>query len=88
VNLVDVVLPNLPDCWESCGACASGEVCVAEVLVEAGERIARDSPVLVLETDKTTIDIPAEQGGVVAEVCVVPGDLLKAGTLLLRLVTD
>ena len=85
---VDVVMPNLPECWESCGACASGEVVVAEVTVAVGDRVDRDAPVLVLETDKTTLDIPAGYDGVVTEVRVAPGDLLEAGMPLVRLAVD
>lgn len=78
-------LPSLPDCWESCGACAADEVAVVEVLVAVGDRIERDQTVVVIETDKTVLDIPAERAGVVSEVCVAVGDPAVSGMPLLRL---
>ena len=60
---VDLCLPGLPDCWESCGNCSDGTLTVVEILVVPGEQVAVDQPLLVLETDKTTLDIPAERAG-------------------------
>ncbi|HEY5720164.1 MAG TPA: lipoyl domain-containing protein [Gammaproteobacteria bacterium] len=85
---MELRLPELPGCWDTCGACASGEVRVGELLVAVGDRVARDQPVLVLETDKTVLDIPAERAGRVVELCVDPGAVLSAGCVLLRLAVD
>ncbi len=82
--LVDVRLPGLPDCWESCGNCSDGQLTVVEILVGPGQRIVADEPVLVLETDKTTLDIPADRAGRVVEVAVAVGDRVGEGQLLLR----
>ncbi len=82
--LVDVRLPGLPDCWESCGNCSDGELTVVEILVGPGQKIVADEPVLVLETDKTTLDIPADRAGRVVEVAVAVGDRVGEGQLLLR----
>ena len=87
-TIVELRLPGLPDCWETCGACASGEVRVGELLVAVGDRVLRDQPVLVLESDKTALDIPAETGGTVVEVCVREGQVLEAGMLLVRLAAE
>ena len=82
---VDLCLPGLPDCWESCGNCSDGTLTVVEILVATGEHVAVDQPLLVLETDKTTLDIPAERAGTVLELNVAVGDRVTEGQLLLRL---
>jgi len=47
---------------------ASGDV--TRVLVNVGDTIARDQPVLELETDKATIEVPSSVAGVVKEIKV------------------
>jgi pyruvate dehydrogenase E2 component (dihydrolipoamide acetyltransferase) len=84
--VVDVRLPGLPDCWDSCGNCSDGELTVVEVLVAPGDEVGPDDPVLVLETDKTTLDIPADRAGRVIELQVAVGDRVSEGQLLLRLI--
>lgn len=81
----DVCLPGLPDCWESCGNCSDGELTVIEVLVAPGDPVRADTPVLVLETDKTTLDIAADRAGQVVELAVAVGDRVVEGQLLLRI---
>lgn len=82
---IEVRLPALPECWESCGACADGALLVSDVLVNPGERIGYDDPIVSLETDKTTLEIPAPRAGRVHALHVEPGDEVAAGTLLLTL---
>ncbi len=81
-------LPGLPDCWETCGNCSDGELSVVEVLVAPGDRVAADTPVLVLETDKTTLDIAADRAGRVAEIAVGVGERVTEGQLLLRIAPE
>ncbi|GAB4347475.1 MAG: hypothetical protein Kow006_07230 [Gammaproteobacteria bacterium] len=83
--LIEVRLSGLPDCWESCGNCADGELMVVEWLVEPGERVRRFDPILVAESDKTTYEIPSQADGLVVERCVAVGDRIGEHTLLLRL---
>lgn len=52
-----VRMPKYPECWQSCGSCASGDVFVLELLVKVGDVIARDDNVLTLETGKVALDI-------------------------------
>jgi pyruvate dehydrogenase E2 component (dihydrolipoamide acetyltransferase) len=84
-EVVDVRLPGLPDCWESCGNCSDGGLTVVEVRVRPGDRVGADDPALVVETDKVTLDLPTERAGRVVEVLVAVGDRVTAGQLLLRL---
>ena len=78
----EVRVPRFPECWESCGNCAQGEVIVAEVHVRPGMVVDRDAFVITLETGKVALDIPSPYKGMVLEVFVAVGDCLQAGQLL------
>jgi pyruvate dehydrogenase E2 component (dihydrolipoamide acetyltransferase) len=56
---------------------------VTRVLVKVGETIAREQPVVELETDKATIEVPSSVAGVVKEIRVKQGDKIKVGEVLL-----
>jgi pyruvate dehydrogenase E2 component (dihydrolipoamide acetyltransferase) len=56
---------------------------VTRVLVKAGDTIAREQPVVELETDKATIEVPSSVAGVVKEIKVKQGDKVKVGQVLL-----
>jgi len=58
---------------------------VVEVLVAAGDRIARDDSLITLESDKATMDVPAPASGTVQEVRVKAGDKVHEGTIILTL---
>src|SRR5262245_48569206 len=52
---------------------------VLRVMVKPGDAIKKDQPVLELETDKATIEVPASAAGVVKEVKIKPGEKVKVG---------
>ena len=56
---------------------------VMRVLVNVGDTITRDQPVLELETDKATIEVPSSVAGVVKEIHVKKGDKVKVGAVVL-----
>ena len=56
---------------------------VVRVLVKAGDTIEKDQPVLELETDKATIEVPSSVSGTVQEVKVKQGDKVKVGQVVL-----
>jgi pyruvate dehydrogenase E2 component (dihydrolipoamide acetyltransferase) len=56
---------------------------IIEILVKAGETIAKDTPLVTLESDKATMEVPASTGGVVKDIRVKLGDKVSAGTVLL-----
>ena len=56
---------------------------VVRVLVHVGDRIARDQPILELETDKATIEVPSSLTGTIAEVRVQPSQKVKVGQVIL-----
>src|SRR5215211_6608080 len=59
------------------------DVPVIEVHVGPGDQLAADDPVVTLESDKATMDVPATETGVVSEVRVSVGDTVSEGDLLL-----
>jgi pyruvate dehydrogenase E2 component (dihydrolipoamide acetyltransferase) len=60
---------------------ASGDV--TRVLVNVGDTIAREQPVLELETDKATVEVPSSVAGVVRDIKVKKGDKVKVGAVVL-----
>jgi pyruvate dehydrogenase E2 component (dihydrolipoamide acetyltransferase) len=56
---------------------------VVRVLVKAGDTLAKDQPVLELETDKATIEVPSDVAGTVKDIKVKQGDKVKVGQLVL-----
>src|SRR5262245_52226291 len=56
---------------------------VVRVLVKAGDSIEKDQPVLELETDKATIEVPSSVSGTVQDVKVKQGDKVKVGQVVL-----
>jgi pyruvate dehydrogenase E2 component (dihydrolipoamide acetyltransferase) len=65
---------------------ATGDV--TRVLVKVGETIAREQPVLELETDKATIEVPSSVAGIVKEIKVKQGDKVKVGAPVLVVEDD
>jgi pyruvate/2-oxoglutarate dehydrogenase complex dihydrolipoamide acyltransferase (E2) component len=61
------------------------DVPVINVHVKAGDSIAIDDPLVTLESDKATMDVPAPRAGKIAEVKVKLGDKVSEGTVLLTL---
>jgi pyruvate dehydrogenase E2 component (dihydrolipoyllysine-residue acetyltransferase) len=75
----EVLLPDIGD-FES--------VDVAEVLVSAGERVAVEDSLIVLESDKASMEIPSPFAGVVKEMKVSVGDQVSVGSLIAVLEVD
>jgi dihydrolipoamide dehydrogenase len=76
VSSIEVRVPDLGD---------FPAVDVIEVHVKPGDRIGVDAPLLTLETDKATMDVPAPQAGTVESVAVGVGAKVAAGDLILTL---
>jgi dihydrolipoamide dehydrogenase len=64
------------------------DVPVIEVLVNPGDRIELETPLITLETDKATMDVPSTAAGKVIELLVGKGSKVSKGTRLLALETD
>ena len=78
--MTDFTLPELGE------NVASGDV--LRVLVKAGDVITKDQPVLELETDKATIEVPSSVAGRVKEIKVKAGDKVKVGQSILAVDAD
>jgi pyruvate dehydrogenase E2 component (dihydrolipoamide acetyltransferase) len=63
-----------------------GTVPIIEVHVSAGDQINAEDPLVTLESDKATMDIPAPAAGSVAEVLVKVGDEVSEGSPILLLI--
>ncbi|MDR2260776.1 MAG: lipoyl domain-containing protein [Azoarcus sp.] len=83
--LREIRLPKFPECWESCGGCAQGEVSILEIFVAPGKRVARGDVILTLETGKVALDIFSPHAGIVREVLIAEGDVVDEGALLVTL---
>jgi pyruvate dehydrogenase E2 component (dihydrolipoamide acetyltransferase) len=61
------------------------DIPVIEIHVSEGDRVAADDPLLTLESDKATMDVPAPFAGVIREIRVGVGDRVSQGTLLVTI---
>ena len=68
---------KLPDLGEGL---TEGEV--ARWLVQEGQEIAEDDPLVEIQTDKTTVEIPSPAAGKVARILVAEGEVVPVGTVL------
>src|SRR5881409_3936757 len=55
---------------------------IVKVLVQEGDRVQEDAPLLEVETDKATVEIPSPVTGRVAKIHVQPGQTVKVGAVL------
>lgn len=78
-------MPKYPECWETCGSCANGEVFVIEVHVKPGDVLRFDDSLITLETGKVSLDIPSPHAGTIVEVRVSEGDKLAEGDVIATL---
>ena len=77
-ELTEVRVPDIGD---------FSEVPVIEVLVAEGDHIRPEDPLVTLESDKATMDVPAPVSGKVAGVALSVGDLVSEGALILTVET-
>lgn len=64
------------------------DVAIIDVLVKPGEKIELDSPLLTLETEKATMDVPSTVGGVVEKIHVAKGGTVSTGDLIVTVRAD
>src|SRR5215813_11613369 len=68
---------KLPDLGEGL---TEGEV--ARWLVSEGDEVAEDAPLVEVQTDKTTVEIPSPAAGTVTRILVGEGEVVPVGTVL------
>lgn len=64
------------------------EATIGKWFKKAGEAIAVDEPLVELETDKVTVEVPAPAAGVLAEITAKEGDTVEVGELLGQISSD
>ena len=64
------------------------DVTVIEILVKPGDVITADMPIVTLESDKATMEIPSTDSGTVKELKVKVGDKLSTGSVILTLASE
>ena len=69
----DITVPDLGD---------FKDVEVIDVLVKPGDQIDVDTPLLTLETEKATIDVPATAAGTLTSLALKKGDRVSKGSLI------
>jgi pyruvate dehydrogenase E2 component (dihydrolipoamide acetyltransferase) len=79
MSATDVVSVEVPDIGDF------DEVPVIEILVSPGDTVATDDPLLTLESDKATMDVPAPFAGTIKEIQVSIGDRVSQGKVLLTM---
>jgi dihydrolipoamide dehydrogenase len=76
VSRLDLVVPDLGN---------FDEVTIVDVLVKAGDKIDIDTPLVTLETDKATMDVPSTAAGTVIEVVAQKGGKIAKGGVIARI---
>ena len=75
-QIIEIKVPDIGD---------YKDVPVIEVLVKAGDKVEKEQSIVVLESDKATMDVPSSHSGVVKEVKVKIGDSLSEGSVVVIL---
>jgi pyruvate dehydrogenase E2 component (dihydrolipoamide acetyltransferase) len=76
---IDIIVPDLGD-FE--------DVEVIELLVAAGDSVAREDGLITLETDKAAMDVPSPENGVVEDLTVAIGDTVSTGSVIGKLTVE
>mgnify|MGYP001417385751 FL=1 len=76
----EILLPDLGEGIDSAE--------VSEISVSQGDTVGIDDTILVLESEKASMEIPAETNGIVSEILVSAGDEVKTGQLLIKIETS
>ncbi|MGX6446758.1 biotin/lipoyl-containing protein, partial [Patulibacter sp. S7RM1-6] len=78
MSTIEVKVPDIGDFTD---------VPVTELLVSPGDEVAVEDPLVALESDKATMEVPSPQAGTVVELKVAVGDAVSEGSVVLTLET-
>ena len=73
---IDIHVPTLGE--------SVSDATIARWIKKAGETVAVDEPVVELETDKVTLEVPSPAAGILEEIIAAEGDTVEVGALLAR----
>ena len=76
MSMIEIRIPDIGD---------FKDVPIIEVHVKPGDKVAVEDPLLTLESDKATLEVPCPQAGTVGEVKVKTGDRVSEGDLIVLL---
>jgi pyruvate dehydrogenase E2 component (dihydrolipoamide acetyltransferase) len=76
MSVIEVKVPDIGD---------FKNIPIIEILVKPGDSVNAEDPLLALESDKATMEVPAPRAGTVKEIKVKVGDKVSEGTLVLTL---
>ena len=79
MSRIDLIVPDIGN---------AHDVDVVDVLVKPGDVVEIDTPLVTLETDKASMDVPSTSAGKVAEVLLKRGDKVSAGSIIARVETN
>ena len=74
-GLIDIKVPDIGD---------FKDVPVIEVFVKPGDKVKAEDPLVSLESDKATMEVPSPRDGVVKSVVVKVGDKVSEGAVIVR----
>ncbi|MDQ5884284.1 MAG: hypothetical protein QG556_623, partial [Pseudomonadota bacterium] len=74
---IEVKVPALPE--------SVADATVASWHKKVGDRVNRDENLVDLETDKVVLEVPAPADGIITEILVSSGDVVKSGVLLAKI---
>ena len=77
--MTDVTVPDIGD---------FDDVPIIEILVSVGDSVSAEDPLVTLESDKATMDVPAPVDGVVKQLAVQVGDRVSQGSVLMTFESD
>jgi pyruvate dehydrogenase E2 component (dihydrolipoyllysine-residue acetyltransferase) len=73
---IDVTIPDIGD---------FKDVPIIEILVKAGDTVEAEQPIVTLESDKATMDVPSPAAGKITQIVVKVGDKVSMGSLIAKL---
>ena len=76
MNFTEVKVPDIGDFQD---------VEIIEIICKIGETVVTEDPLISVESDKATMEIPSPSAGIVREIKVKVGDKVSAGTLILKM---
>lgn len=76
MSIIDLKVPDIGD---------FDQVEIIEILVAVGDKIEADQSLITVESDKASMEIPAEQGGTVTELLVKIGDKVAEGSSIVKI---
>ena len=79
MSAVEVKVPDIGDFTD---------VPVVSILVAVGDTVSVEDPLLELESDKATMEVPSPASGVVQKITVAEGDLVSQGSLIMEMESD